>query len=80
MPTAIPNNFPRASVAGGIGSVYGPGVGSSFIAAQRHSDLQMKKQLEISIEETAKTKARLEHMLIEVNERLGLNKPDGDAA
>lgn len=69
-PTAIPNDFPRASV------------GSSFAQAQHARDVQMKKQLELSIEDSRKTTARLEHMLNEVNERLGLNKPDGpeDAA
>lgn len=64
-PTAIPNNYPRATS------------GSSFFHDQRNADMQMKKQLEMSIEETTKTKSRLENMLNEVNERLGLNKPDG---
>jgi len=67
-PTAIPNNFPRATA------------GSSFFHEQRNADMQMKKQLELSVEDSKKTTARLEHMLNEVNERLGLNKPDGDAA
>lgn len=52
--------------------------GSSYdFSANRAKDMQMKKQIEMSIEETTKTKSRLEHMLNEVNERLGLNKPDG---
>lgn len=67
------HGFP-ASGAGGIGPY-----NLSGGATSRTADLQMKKQLEMSIEETAKTKARLEHMLLEVNERLGF-KPDGDAA
>lgn len=55
--------------------------GSAYdFAANRAVDMQMKKQLELSIEDSRKTTARLEHMLNEVNERLGLNKPDGDAA
>lgn len=64
-PTAIPNDFPRATG------------GSSGFHVQRSADMQMKKQLELSIEETEKTRDRLKHMLKEVNERLGLNKPDG---
>lgn len=69
-PTAIPNNSPRATD------------GSSFFHDQRNADLQMKKQLEMSIEDTEKTRDRLKHMLSEVINRLGLNKPDGpeDAA